>query len=147
MTNKQQFFDFLNDYIKFYEQMELQSKNRLEVIASYNLPGLEKAIANDESAIMRAEQMEKRRIELQVTAGFSNLPLREIIEQLENDDKVTLQTVYNRLSELLESIQFYNERSAVMVESNLYRMEKAASTPPPQTISPAEHVGGLDTKA
>ncbi len=148
MTEKQDFFKFLYDYIAFYEQMEQQSMTRFEVISSYNLAGLERVIAADESAIKLAEQMERRRIELQLLAGFENMPFRDIIGSIDGEDRVTLQRIYDRLSELLDSIKFYNEKSQSIVKNNLYKIEKATTPPPPKaTKLPEGYSGGLDVKA
>ncbi len=147
MTEKQDFFKFLYDYISFYEQMEQQSMNRFEVLSSYNLAGLERAIAGDESAIKLAKQMERRRIELQQLAGFENLPFRDIIGSIDGEDRVTLQRIYDRLSELLDSIKFYNEKCQNIVKSNLYKIEKATAPPPPKTTKlPDGYSGGLGVK-
>ncbi len=139
MKEKKLFFDFLSEYIDFYEQVENRSRERFEIISSYNLADLERSIANDQSSIMRAEQMEKRRIELQKEAGYGLMPLREIVNSHEGEEKEHLRSFFNRLSELLENIRFYNARCKKLVEANLYRIEKSAeraNKPPSVDLPP-----------
>ncbi len=132
------FFNFLLEYIDFYAQIESQSRERLEVLTGYSLAGLEQSIANDQSAIMRAEQMEKRRIELQQAAGYGTLSLREIIDTAEGDDKKELDRIYSKLNELLGNIRFYNARCSKVIEKNIYRIEKATTTQAKQAEVPGQ---------
>ncbi len=138
MKNGDLFFDFLSEYIDFYAQIENQSRERLEVLTGYSLAGLEQSIANDQSAIMRAEQMEKRRIDLQKAAGYGELSLREIIEKLDGEDKRKLDRVYSKLNEFLGNIRFYNARCAKLIEKNMYRIEKATTVPTKPVAVPGQ---------
>ncbi len=139
MKDKNLFFDFLVEYIEFYEQIECQSRERLDAITSNNLAGIERSIANDQSAIMRAEQMEKRRIDLQSTAGYNSMSMREIIDRIDGTEKEQLSSFYDKLSEILNSIRFYNARCTKIVKANIYKAEKAeAAKNTPPTISASE---------
>ncbi len=149
MKDKELFFDFLANYIGFYEQIENQSRERFEYISANNLAGIERSIANDQSAILRAEQMEKKRIDLQEVAGYKSMSMREIIDTIEGEEKEKLSVIYSRLTELLESIQFYNARCTKIVKTNLLKMEKRLNqqvAPPVLTAEELQNIR-LDGKA
>ncbi len=149
MKEQKQFFDFLDEYVVFYEHIEVQARERFEYISTNNLAGIERSIANDQSAILRAEQMEKKRIEFQESAGYKDMPMRNIIESVEGDEKEYLSDIYGRLSSLLESIQFYNARCTKVVRANLKKMERQAEKHAPPTTLTQEELQNikLDSKA
>ncbi len=125
MTVYRQFTDFLQEYIEFYEQVESAAQEKLRVVLSYNLANLEKMINGDEAVIMRARQYERRRLEIQAEIGYANLSLRDIIQKMPEQESAELNVMYNRLSTLLESIRFYNKRTADIINDNLYVINKA----------------------
>ncbi len=143
MDNKGQFNDFLADYLGFYKSVEVAAKEKLDIVLSYNLAALEKAIATDEATIMRARQFEKERIELQKRFGYGDCTLKEIMEQEEPEGKGGLTDSFNELSALLENIRFYNKKSSDIINDNLLVIKKTREI----SKKTGEHFSILDEKA
>lgn len=146
MSAKMQFFKFLNDYITFFEEVEASAKNKLRVIISFNLSLLEGVIAADEATVMRASALEKQRIQLQLDAGYGVLSLREIIDNMNGENKNELLQIYTRLSQLLDSIRFYNSEAAGIMESNLHDIKTSQDIKHPQNTDNISQNIRIDNK-
>lgn len=135
MSAKQEFYDFLIEYNAFLDQMSEAQKVQLEAVLSRQVNLVEKSIASLQTYLMKLDNMEKRRMELQAVAGFENMTFRQVIEALPNEEKHDFEKAFDEMEKKISDISYYNSKSQDKVKLDLKAMGSAAT--PEGVKSPA----------
>lgn len=127
MEEYSEFYGFMEEYAGFFEGLVQQEQEKLEALLSNELKDIEQSISAQQAATMRMEKYEKRRMELQNAAGFEELTFRQIIEKAQADQKAPLEALFTRVTQAVDQIKFYNEKSMELVRTNLQLLNDAVS--------------------
>ncbi|MEG1686665.1 MAG: hypothetical protein RR185_05875 [Angelakisella sp.] len=138
------FFSFLGEYTSFFCQMEQFEAQKLELLLSGELSGIEKAITTAQANAKQLENLEQKRIRLQQEAGFGAMSLRELADKTDGARKEQLRLQLHELSVCLGNIKFYNAKSMQVAQTNLRR--QTAKTSVASAVAPV-HSSKLEGKA
>lgn len=132
-----QYIRFMAGYASYYEGLAEDEKEKMDVLLSGDLNRLEQSIAQQQVIEKKMERLEQLRESLQQAAGFEGMTGKEIIAGLESGQREELQAAYQRLSDAVATVQFYNRKSMEICRHNLKLIGSEIIDPePPATYSP-----------
>ena len=120
-----EYFDFLAEYARFFNQMSAFEKQKLDALLSNELSKIEHAIALTQANAKQLENLESKRMQLQQQAGFSQYPLRDVADQTEEPKRSELLRLLDKMSADIVDIKFYNAKSMELAQTNLKRIAPA----------------------
>ena len=80
MDNYDEFYDFMEQYIDFYNDVCNNEKNKMDALESDNLKLINEVLSDYQVFVTRAELYEKRRKELFKKIGLDGKTFREIVD-------------------------------------------------------------------
>ena len=114
------FCAFMEEYAGFMGEMAAQEDKKYSALISNDLERMDKAIADQQSMLMRLEKLERRRAEVQKAAGWEGLTFSRILEQMgEGPRRKDLEEIFTRIGRMLEQIRYSNEKSMSFARMNL----------------------------
>lgn len=113
------FCEFMESYAAFLEEVQAQEGTKYSALVSYDLQRMDQAISQQQALLMKLEQREKQRIELQKRAGFGEKSFREILDCADEPWKGRLEDSFKRVEKAIQEIKFYNEKSMSLARLNL----------------------------
>lgn len=119
MSATEKFCDFMEEYVSFFEAMQMDEKEKLASMHGHNLAQIEQVVSKQQASVMEVTNLEKKRLALQKDAGFEGLTLRELLPKLEDGHRQTMQQRLERLERAVDNIKFDNEKSMEAAENNL----------------------------
>ncbi len=128
--HKEAFYQFLNEYAAFFEEMMAAENDKLGALLSNNLAAIEHSIATQQATEKRLENLERRRVELQTAAGWSDKTFHEIIGLSPQDKKQELQLLFNRVEQAISQIKYLNGKSMGVARSNMQALGARPQSPP-----------------
>ncbi|MEM1485295.1 hypothetical protein V6615_10510 [Oscillospiraceae bacterium PP1C4] len=144
MNAQEHFFEFMETYTEFFESMVSVEKEKLEALLSFQLKKIEQAISAGQANAMKLENYEKKRMELQVQAGFAEATFQEIIDSIDGELKKVLENLLRRMNNAVQEIKFYNGKSMGLAKINLQSINDAV---PSSARSEAQGYTSLKTQA
>lgn len=123
-----EFYKFLGEYSKFFENMAKCEKEKLDAILQNKLPLLESTIATAQANAMQLSNMERKRLELQKKAGFEGKTFRQLVEAAQEQNKEELRRCFECVEDSVSEIKYYNTKAMQLAESNLHLFGIATKT-------------------
>lgn len=111
---------FLEEYANFFETILVTEKEKLQILMHGEVKDIEKTIAVQQANEKKIQNMEKKRAEMQKSAGFDGYTLKQIIDNFEGEEKKNLHGLFIRIDQALNDIKFYNKKGMEVVQTNLH---------------------------
>lgn len=128
LDKKQNYYDFLTEYVDFLEYIASAEDEKLKIILSNKLTELQKSISIQQTNEKKMENMEKKRISLQEEAGFSHMTFSDIVKNSSENIKEQLETLFSRAEAAVSKIKYLNARSMDVLKMNMQMMNMNKST-------------------
>ena len=119
MNNYDEFCDFMEEYIDFYNEVSDNEKLRLDALASDDLQLINKVLADYQVYVTKAEIYEKRRNELFKKIGLDGKSFREIVDMETGERREELEDLFYDFRDAVMSARDYNSQSLDLVKKNL----------------------------
>ncbi len=133
LESKQVFYNFVQEYIVFLDQMIEAQKTQLEAVLSKQVKQVEKSVASLQTFLMKLDSMEKKRMELQEQAGYDDMTFRQIIETASDSQRQELQTLFEGMEKRVSDIAYYNSKSQEKVKLDLQVWNNSTAKGTPTT--------------
>ena len=120
MDNYDEFYDFMEQYIDFYNDVCNNEKNKMDALESDNLKLINEVLSDYQVFVTRAELYEKRRKELFKKIGLDGKTFREIVDMETGVQREELENLFLDFRDAVSTAREYNSRSLEIVKKNLY---------------------------
>lgn len=119
MNSYDEFYDFMEEYIDFYNEVCDNEKTKLDALASDDLKLINRVLSEYQIYVTKAEIYEKRRIELFKKIGLDGKTFREIVDMESGDRREELEDLFCDFRDAVTMAREYNTRSLEIVRKNL----------------------------
>ncbi len=121
MTNElKTFIAASRECLKQCEKMLEQERAKRKALVISDAEKIEAALKIQQASSMQLENLERKRIDAQNAAGYSNKTASEIISELGDTDAAReLNDIYVKWKATVEEIKEYNEKSMELAAANL----------------------------
>lgn len=119
MNNYEEFYEFMEQYTDFYNEVCDNEKVKLDALASDDLNLINKVLSDYQIYVTKAEIYEKRRNELFKKIGLEGKTFRAIVEMETGERREELEDLFCDFRDAVESAREYNRRSLDIVKKNL----------------------------
>lgn len=119
MENYDEFYDFMEQYIDFYNEVCDNEKNKMDALESDNLKLINEVLSDYQVFVTRAELYEKRRNELFKKIGLDGKTFREIVDMETGVQREELENLFLDFRDAVTAAREYNSRSLEIVKKNL----------------------------
>lgn len=126
----------MSEYIEFLKQMVEAQKIQLEAVLSREIKLVEKNMSVLQTYLMKLDNMEKKRMDLQEQAGYADMTFKQIIENTPSEDRPEAQRMFDEMDRCVSEVSFYNKKSQEKVKLDLQLMGNS------KMVSTASNVGG-----
>lgn len=116
----ERFLQFMKDYTDFMEQMVTLEDNKYGALISNDLTRMDKAISAQQAMLMKLEKLEEQRAGIQAEAGWEGMTFQEILDRTQGAEHRQLETLFSRISRMLEQIQYSNDKAMTFAKMNLH---------------------------
>lgn len=100
---------------------------KLKAIQENKVGFVEDSMKKEQALILKMRGLDGKREELLKKAGCTGKTMREILEELEENEKRQVQPVFDRLVLAVQNFDSYNAESMKLIQLRLHDMEKAAA--------------------
>lgn len=114
MYDYEKLTDFLDGYVRHFEELLGFEDQKTINIMNDNIDALTKSLSREQALIMKTNSLEKKRIEL-----TGDKPLREVIAEAPDQYKNNLKEKQFRLTEVITQIRKLNEYSMNIAKKRL----------------------------
>lgn len=118
----EQLIKFMKEYIDFFEQLEQKQQEKLERLSSKELNQIEETIVLQQAMDKQMKNMEQKRREMMESMGYAGCTFKELIDCADEEEKVTLISLYARLDSAVDNVKFINQKAVKMAQTELARM-------------------------
>ncbi|MCL2088590.1 MAG: flagellar protein FlgN [Oscillospiraceae bacterium] len=109
MGNMKEFFTMLENLISFFDDLiELQNK-KLDIIVANDVDELDRCINQEQAYAMQLKGYDRKREKMQEELGFAQVPLREIVEKCEGEERKGLDQLYQVLHLKTQELRAAND--------------------------------------
>lgn len=115
-----QLIAFFEEYAKFFEDILGDEKKKLQALVNGELKEIEHTISIQQANEKRIQNMEKKRMELQQSLGFSNQSFQQVIDSFAGEQQKHLHDLYARIGSALSEVKFYNQKGMDVATTNLH---------------------------
>jgi len=119
MKNYEEFYDFMDRYTEFYDEVLEKEKEKLEALSSDDLAQINRILSEYQVLVKKTEQYEKKRMELFKELGLENMTFRAIVESESGDCREELEDLFYRFREAVVKTKEYNNKSLEIVRENV----------------------------
>jgi len=122
------FCHVLRDTVCLFDEMITFENDKLDAVAANDVEALDHRMHEEQAYLMKMKALDAKRETLQEKLGVAGVPLLQITEQYEGDEKESLLTLYDDLSEksaeLKESIATTKKIIDLHITSIAYLLER-----------------------
>lgn len=108
-------------------------QQKREALLKYDIETTKKLMQNQQALVMQLDIMEKKRIAIQMAAGYSSMTSHAILDSISEDEKILLAPIFDQLRFLAKELQALNKVSLDIATTELRLMG----------VAPASSSGGL----
>jgi len=119
------FFKLVAELTGLLKILKVIEENKLSAITEKSLTKLDACINDEQVQIMKLRGLEKKREQLQNELGFGNLTFRQIIENLQGDEKKEAKELFYSLQKATDDFKTINKSVKTALEVNLYSIDSA----------------------
>lgn len=119
---KQEFCNFIKQYVLFFDEMAEQQKKQLAAVMSAELAQVEQSASSLQASLKKLDNLEQKRMTLQKAAGYDKMTFKEIIASLPDEEKEEYSRLFEALETKISEVNFYNSKSQEKVRTDLIRM-------------------------
>lgn len=113
------FYRFMSQYADFLDDMASAEDRKYQALISADPIRVDKAIAEMQANIMRLDKLETQRAQLQADAGLGTLGFREVLSEIDAEERPAFNTLFERFSRSADLIQQSNMKSMSYAEMSL----------------------------
>lgn len=113
---------FLKEYVIFFEEINRQQQEKLEVLTVGELKLIEEAIVIQQASDKQLQYMEQQRIALFRELGIEGKTFKEVIGDAKGEEKKELEILYKELDSDISNIRYLNQKAIRLAESALAKM-------------------------
>lgn len=117
--DKSEFYNFIDDYNIFWQQVLEKEKEKLNNISLGQLDLVQKSIQDQQAVIMQINNLEEKRMRLQREAGLDGKSFREIIEDAPSEEKPRLTKALELFEKIIGEVRYYNDKSNKIAKDHL----------------------------
>lgn len=138
MTNElRAFIEASRECLKHCEKMLEGEREKRKALVVSDAEKIEAALKTQQASAMQLENLERKRIDAQNAAGYSNRTASEIIAEVADPEAAReLNDIYVKWKATVAEIKDYNEKSMELATANLKLYEALVSGPVNETKSP-----------
>lgn len=119
MNNYDEFYDFMEQYTEFYNEVCDSEKEKMDALESDNLKLINEVLSGYQVFVTRAELYEKRRKELFKKIGLDGKTFREIVDMESGEQREELEILFMDFRDAVNTAREYNKKSLEIVKKNL----------------------------
>lgn len=119
MNSYDEFYDFMQQYTDFYNEVSDNEKQKMDALSSEDLPLINKVLSEYQIYVTKAEVYEKKRTELFKKLGIEGKTFRDIVDTETGERHDELEDLFYDFREAVMSAREYNRRSLEIVKKNL----------------------------
>lgn len=119
MEGYYEFYEFMNEYTMFFEDVASKEEEKMKALLSDDLDKLETVLAEHQRTTMLVEQYEKQRSELQNKLGMGCAKFKEIVNMFNGEQRSRLNDLYTRFEIAVHNTKHYNGRVLEIALMNL----------------------------
>lgn len=119
----QELIDFFEEYAEFLTQMAGSENEKLEALLSNELPRIEHAISMTQANAKQLENFEVRRQARQRRIGCEEMTFSQIIDVAPKEERLLLQSLFNKIQDCVEEIKFRNGKSMGVARANMRQID------------------------
>ena len=119
MKNYDEFYDFMEQYTEFYNEVLEVEREKADALLSNDLTLINEVLAEYQVWVKRTEQYEHRRQEMFKELGLEGKSFRAIIESETGDCREELEDLFYRFREAVVKTKEYNNKSLEIVRENV----------------------------
>ncbi len=119
MKNYDEFYDFMEQYIEFYNQICDNEERKMEALASDDLTEINRILSEYQIFVKKTEQFENRRLELFKKLGLDGKTFRAIIEEENDENREELEDLFYSFRDAVMRTKEYNSKSLKIVRENV----------------------------
>lgn len=119
MDGYDEFYDFMEQYTDFYYSVSENEKDKTDALASYNLEKINTILSDYQVFIMKVEQFEQKRNELQKKLGLEGKTFRAIVESENGECREELEDLFYSFRDAVMKTREYNRKSLEIVRENM----------------------------
>lgn len=140
MSEFENFTDFMKEYSRFFEEMAMAQKKKLNILLSNDLKAIEEDILIQQALAKRLDNYERKRMVLLDKLGYSNEPFKSVILQADSKNQEILRYCMNEMEASLSDIQYYNQKSMEILKMNAALLDIRNLTPKTYDASSGKQV-------
>ena len=123
MDASKEFKSLMLEYEKLLDSLLVLEENKIRVIASGKVAGLEGCMRDEEAGMLRMKGLDSRRESLLEKMGLGGKTFRQIVESETAAQDSELQSLCARMQEKTELLKKINSSSGSMLQSRLIKVE------------------------
>ena len=116
-------------YLQLVKMAEMEQEKR-EALLRYDIDATERLVQSQQALVMQLDGLEKKRMATQIDAGFSNMTSREILQALPQENRPTLQPLFEKLTFAADNLQALNKISLGIAAAELKMMGQSNPATP-----------------
>ncbi len=128
-STQQEYFAFMAEYATFLEHMLDDERNKLLALQSKELPRIEQSIVTSQANAKQLENLETKRLHLQMKAGYNELSFLQILETQDKEELRVLRPLYDSFERNVREIRFFNTKSMAVAKDNMQHLKPGAVLP------------------
>jgi len=116
-------YDLLNETVEVYESAIKLEYEKYDAAVKDDVDKLDDIISKEQVIYLKMKGIEQKRKKLILCMNMEDKTVNEIIEIVDNDDdKIKLKSIYNRLNKTLMDFKKINSECKTIIEIRLHRI-------------------------
>lgn len=103
--------DFFEQYKNFFEGVLRTEEEKFSAILKDDINKIQSCISTKQAEVMKINEIENKRMEIQSECGFSDMSFSQIISNCKQQYKEDFQKHFDYISYLIKEIKFFNDKS------------------------------------
>lgn len=121
------FETFMNEYIRFMEQMIHDESEKLSALNQKDLTKIEHNIVVSLANAKKLENFEQKRQQEMEQLGYGGLTFKEMIDKAPEEARGPLQVLFTRFEHTVQEIKFQNDKAMEVAQDNLALLNPEAA--------------------
>lgn len=114
----------VKELISFFEELTKTESEKLKAVTETDMEKLDECMKKEQAAILKLRGLDKKREDIQSQLSFSGLTFSQILEKLPQDEKLELQTYFDRLNTVYKAFKNADNSAKKAIEVNLYSIDR-----------------------
>lgn len=121
------FIAVLSDLTKVFVNLLRVEETKLRASLENNIELLQSCMAKEQAASMELKGLERKRLQIQSSLGFSGLTFREIVDRVESEHALEVSTAVRLLGDSIRNFEAVSDEARTVIEMNLANLDMLLS--------------------